>query len=107
MSGPQVHELPFANGVAVREPILAQPGQHYSMGVYAAASGRDQHPKSAGGGECSNVSVQGANRLAETLLETVVFGKRATESYRNRPGYRLSKGRRLCPEACSNRIELS
>ncbi|MGI5835263.1 MAG: FAD-dependent oxidoreductase [Chloroflexota bacterium] len=78
---PQVHELALRyNGVdAVREPIPVQPGQHYSMGgIRCSVWGETNIQNLLVAGECSNVSVQGANRLGgNSLLETVVFGKRA------------------------------
>jgi succinate dehydrogenase / fumarate reductase flavoprotein subunit len=63
-------------------PILIQPGQHYSMG------GIDVNARCASeirgfyaGGECSCVSVHGANRLGgNSLLETIVFGKLAAQA---------------------------
>jgi succinate dehydrogenase / fumarate reductase flavoprotein subunit len=61
----------------VLEPIPIMPAQHYSMG------GIDVNERCASdvrgfyaGGECSCVSVHGANRLGgNSLLETIVFGK--------------------------------
>ncbi|OQX54506.1 MAG: hypothetical protein B5M54_05010 [Candidatus Aminicenantes bacterium 4484_214] len=61
----------------IEEPIPIQPAQHYSMG------GIDVNEKAASpvegfyaAGECSCVSVHGANRLGgNSLLEAVVFGK--------------------------------
>ncbi|MBC8384386.1 MAG: FAD-binding protein, partial [Candidatus Cloacimonetes bacterium] len=69
--------IKFADTDMVEKPLPVHPGQHYTMGgidcnekcetniagIYAA-------------GECSCVSVHGANRLGgNSLLETVVFGK--------------------------------
>ncbi|MBU2252577.1 MAG: FAD-binding protein [Proteobacteria bacterium] len=66
----------------VYEPIPVMPGQHYSMG------GIDVNGRCASeirgfyaGGECSCVSVHGANRLGgNSLLETIVFGKLAAQA---------------------------
>ncbi|MBU2227385.1 MAG: FAD-binding protein [Proteobacteria bacterium] len=66
----------------VFEPIPVMPGQHYSMG------GIDVNGRCASevrgfyaGGECSCVSVHGANRLGgNSLLETIVFGKIAARA---------------------------
>jgi succinate dehydrogenase / fumarate reductase flavoprotein subunit len=63
----------------VIEPIPVMPSQHYSMG------GIDVNERCASevrgfyaGGECSCVSVHGANRLGgNSLLETMVFGRLA------------------------------
>ncbi len=78
---PQVHELALRyNGVdAIEEPIPVEPGQHYSMGgIRCDVWGETNIQNLLVAGECSNVSVQGANRLGgNSLLETVVFGKRA------------------------------
>lgn len=78
---PQVYELALRyNGVdAIQEPIPVQPGQHYSMGgIRCNVWGETNVERLLVAGECSNVSVQGANRLGgNSLLETVVFGKRA------------------------------
>ncbi len=78
---PQVHDLALRyNGVdAVREPIPIQPGQHYSMGgIRSNVWGETNIRGLLVAGECSNVSVHGANRLGgNSLLETLVFGKRA------------------------------
>ena len=68
----------------ILEPIPIQPGQHYSMG------GIDVNARCASeirgfyaGGECSCVSVHGANRLGgNSLLETIVFGKLAAQAIR-------------------------
>jgi len=72
----------FAGLDPIDTPIPIQPAQHYSMG------GIDVDKTCASpvegfyaAGECSCVSVHGANRLGgNSLLETVVFGKIAGES---------------------------
>ncbi|MHB1162806.1 MAG: FAD-binding protein, partial [Chloroflexota bacterium] len=78
---PQVHDLALRyNGVdAVKEPIPIQPGQHYSMGgIRSNVWGETNVRNLLVAGECANVSVHGANRLGgNSLLETLVFGKRA------------------------------
>jgi succinate dehydrogenase / fumarate reductase flavoprotein subunit len=63
----------------VYEPIPIQPGQHYSMGgIDTDVDGRTVMPGLFAAGECACVSVHGANRLGgNSLLETVVFGRRA------------------------------
>jgi succinate dehydrogenase / fumarate reductase flavoprotein subunit len=80
---PAVREIciKFAGVDPVDKPIPIQPAQHYSMG------GIDVDGRCASAlegfyaaGECSCVSVHGANRLGgNSLLETVVFGKIAGE----------------------------
>lgn len=71
--------MDFAGVDPIEAPIPVQPGQHYSMGgVPCDVDGRTPMPGLYAAGECSCVSVHGANRLGgNSLLETVVFGKRA------------------------------
>lgn len=74
--------MDFANIDPVKEPIPVQPGQHYSMG--GIASNKECETSVRGFyacGECSCLSVHGANRLGgNSLLETIVFGKIAGEN---------------------------
>ncbi len=81
---PQIWELAlkFAGVDARYEPIPVQPGHHYTMGgIDTDKHGRTEVPGLYAAGECACVSVHGANRLGgNSLLECVVFGKRAGES---------------------------
>ena len=63
----------------IEEPIPIVPSQHYSMGgIDTDMDGRTVLPGLYAAGECACVSVHGANRLGgNSLLETVVFGRRA------------------------------
>ncbi len=78
---PTIRELAiyFAGVDPAKEPVPIQPAQHYTMGgvpvdLHGATSVKGLYAA----GECSCVSVHGANRLGgNSLLETVVFGKRA------------------------------
>ena len=74
--------IDFANIDPINEPIPVRPGQHYSMG--GIASNKDCETSISGfyaSGECSCISVHGANRLGgNSLLETLVFGKIAGEN---------------------------
>ena len=72
----------FAGVDPVEEPIPVQPGQHYSMGgIDADFDGRTPLAGLFAAGECACVSVHGANRLGgNSLLETIVFGRRAGEA---------------------------
>lgn len=72
----------FAGVDPIEAPIPVQPGQHYSMGGLACdENGQTPMPGLFAVGECSCISVHGANRLGgNSLLETIVFGKRAGES---------------------------
>jgi succinate dehydrogenase / fumarate reductase flavoprotein subunit len=67
----------FAGVDPVKEPLPVQPAQHYSMGgVAVSLSGATAIPGLYAAGECSCVSVHGANRLGgNSLLETVVYGR--------------------------------
>ena len=69
----------FAGADLIKEPIPVQPGQHYSMGgVPVETDGSTLVRGLYAAGECACVSVHGANRLGgNSLLETVVFGRRA------------------------------
>ena len=69
--------MDFAGVDPIKEPIPIQPGQHYSMGGIAADNDcATELPGLFAAGECSCISVHGANRLGgNSLLETVVFGK--------------------------------
>jgi succinate dehydrogenase/fumarate reductase flavoprotein subunit len=71
--------LDFAGVDPIDTPIPVQPGQHYSMGGLASdENGETPLPGLFAVGECSCISVHGANRLGgNSLLETVVFGQRA------------------------------
>ena len=63
----------------IDEPIPIQPCQHYTMGgIDTDVDGRTKLPGFYAAGECACVSVHGANRLGgNSLLETIVFGRRA------------------------------
>lgn len=82
---PQIRELAiaFAGTDPIEEPIPIRPGAHYHMGgVHVDNWGAAPHmPGLFAAGECSCVSVHGANRLGgNSLLEAVVFGARAGEA---------------------------
>ena len=78
---PTIRELAiyFAGVDPVKEPIPIQPAQHYTMGgVPTDLDGATAMKGLYAAGECACVSVHGANRLGgNSLLDTVVFGKRA------------------------------
>ncbi|HXZ92436.1 MAG TPA: succinate dehydrogenase flavoprotein subunit [Burkholderiales bacterium] len=83
--------IKFANSDPVREPIPVVPTVHYQMGgIPANYLGQVVAPRGGNAeavvpglyavGECSCVSVHGANRLGtNSLLDLVVFGKAAGE----------------------------
>jgi succinate dehydrogenase / fumarate reductase flavoprotein subunit len=71
----------FAGVDITREPILIRPGQHYYMGgVKTDIYGATSIPGLYAAGEVACVSVHGGNRLgANSLLDTLIFGRRAGE----------------------------
>ena len=77
LPGIRLISIDFAGLDPVETPIPVHPGQHYSMGGVAAGNDlATELPGLYAAGECSCVSVHGANRLGgNSLLETVVFGK--------------------------------
>ncbi len=77
----QIREIgiDFAGVDIVEEPIPILPGMHYIMGgIKTDVWGRTAVPGLYSAGEAACVSVHGANRLgANSLLDTVIFGKRS------------------------------
>lgn len=75
---PQIREIAmhFAGVDPVHEPIPIRPTVHYTMGgIDVNIKTETMIPGIFSAGECSCVSVHGANRLGgNSLLETVVFG---------------------------------
>jgi succinate dehydrogenase / fumarate reductase flavoprotein subunit len=70
----------FAGVDPIKAPIPVQAGQHYSMGGIGTKFNGDYGETDMSGlytiGECSCLSVHGANRLGgNSLLETAVFGR--------------------------------
>lgn len=78
---PQIHELAMdiAGVDAIDEPIPIRPSMHYAMGgIKTDVNGASLLPGLYAAGECACITVHGANRLGgNSLLETVVFGRRA------------------------------
>jgi succinate dehydrogenase / fumarate reductase flavoprotein subunit len=71
----------FAGVDITREPIHIHPGMHYIMGgVKTDSDGQTTIPGLYAAGEVACVSVHGGNRLgANSLLDTLVFGRRSGE----------------------------
>jgi succinate dehydrogenase / fumarate reductase flavoprotein subunit len=69
----------FAGVDITQEPIVIRPGQHYIMGgVKTDVLGRSPVDGLYAAGEVACVSVHGGNRLgANSLLDTLIFGRRA------------------------------
>ncbi|OGL46253.1 MAG: fumarate reductase (quinol) flavoprotein subunit, partial [Candidatus Schekmanbacteria bacterium RBG_16_38_10] len=84
---PQVKELAkkFAGVDIVKQPMPVQPAQHYSMGgIRNNINGETNIKGLYAVGECGCVSIHGANRLGgNSLLETVVFGRRVGRNLEN------------------------
>jgi succinate dehydrogenase / fumarate reductase flavoprotein subunit len=71
----------FAGTDITREPIHIRPGNHYMMGgVKTDVDGQTTVPGLYAAGEVACVSVHGGNRLgANSLLDTLIFGRRSGE----------------------------
>jgi len=80
---PQIRELAITYvGVdPIEAPIPIRPGAHYSMGgIKTDTWGLTAVPGLYAAGECACVSVHGGNRLGgNSLLDTIVFGRRAAQ----------------------------
>jgi succinate dehydrogenase / fumarate reductase flavoprotein subunit len=69
----------------IEKPIPIVPSMHYTMGgIDCDQNGRTEVPGFYAAGECACVSVHGSNRLGgNSLLETIVFGRRSGEDAKN------------------------
>ncbi len=78
---PQIRQLSldFAGVDPIESPVPVRPGAHYQMGgIKTTIWGETSVPGLYAAGECACVSIHGANRLGgNSLLETIVFGRRA------------------------------
>jgi succinate dehydrogenase / fumarate reductase flavoprotein subunit len=84
----------FAGVDITREPIHIKPGNHYTMGgVKTDIEGRTTIPGLYAAGEVACVSVHGGNRLgANSLLDTLIFGRRSGVDAANR-AKQIARGR--------------
>ena len=73
--------IDFADVDMVKEPVPIRPGMHYQMGgIKTDVDGQTPVPGLYAAGETACVSVHGGNRLgANSLLDTLVFGRRSGE----------------------------
>ncbi|HEX8648029.1 MAG TPA: FAD-binding protein, partial [Thermoleophilaceae bacterium] len=78
----------FAGIDIFNEPVRIKPGNHYTMGgVKTDKDGLTDVPGLYAAGECACVSVHGGNRLgANSLLDTLIFGRRSGEAAAERAG---------------------
>jgi L-aspartate oxidase len=77
---PQIYSFCLSHGFDItRQPLPVVPAAHYFMGgLYTDLMGRTSVRGLYAAGEAASTGVHGANRLASnSLLECVVFGKRA------------------------------
>ncbi len=75
----------FANVDMATDPVPIRPGMHYQMGgIKTDIDGSTNVPGLYAAGETACVSVHGGNRLgANSLLDTLVFGRRSGEHAAN------------------------
>src|SRR3712207_2267604 len=75
----------FSGVDITREPIHIKPGNHYTMGgIKTDVDGQTNVPGLYAAGEVACVSVHGGNRLgANSLLDTLIFGRRSGEHAAN------------------------
>ena len=103
----KIHErLSYINEVSMdflgidlaEAPVPVRPGMHYQMGgIKTDVDGATIVPGLYAAGECACVSVHGGNRLgANSLLDTIVFGRRSGEAAAI---YAREKANRQIPES--------
>ena len=96
----------FAGVDITREPIHIKPGNHYAMGgVRTDILGQTNVDGLYAAGEVACVSVHGGNRLgANSLLDTLIFGRRSGEARGGaRQAHGLPAGRRRRRSPTSSR----
>ena len=99
---PHIHSFCLEQGIDItRQPLPVTPAAHYFMGgLYTDLNGRTSLPGLFAAGEAASVGIHGANRLASnSLLECVVFGKRAADAM-------ASESRRRFPASSREPSEL-
>ena len=78
--------IDFAGKDMVTDPVPIRPGMHYIMGgIKTDIDGQTSVPGLYAAGETACVSVHGGNRLgANSLLDTLVFGRRSDDTHADR-----------------------
>ena len=96
--------MDYAGVDPVEQPIPVRPGAHYMMGgVDTDSWGETILPGLWAAGEVACVSVHGANRLGgNSLMETIVFGRRAGQAAAERILEQGDTGARIEPSALAN-----
>ncbi len=97
---PEVYENCLLRGIDIAQELVPVfPGAHYSMGgIYVDLYGKTNIPGIYAIGECSCNGTHGANRLASnSLIDSLVFGKRTAETVNNQPLVRFSRNIKSLP----------
>ncbi len=91
--------MDYAGVDPIEQPIPVRPGAHYMMGgVDCDVWGETMVPGLWAAGEVACVSVHGANRLGgNSLMETIVFGRRAGQATAERVLEQGDTGARIEP----------
>jgi succinate dehydrogenase / fumarate reductase flavoprotein subunit len=96
--------MDYAGVDPIEQPIPVRPGAHYQMGgVDCDIWGETMVPGLWAAGEVACVSVHGANRLGgNSLMETIVFGRRAGQAAAERVFEQGDTGARIEPAALAD-----
>ena len=96
--------MDYAGVDPIEQPIPVRPGAHYHMGgVDCDVWGETIVPGLWAAGEVACVSVHGANRLGgNSLMETIVFGRRAGQAAAERVLAQGDTGARIEPAALAD-----